>query len=194
MNGKYIFSFIVIVTIFSCKKEGNSETYIVNAIKMIEVTGNTWSNVESQFMNNTGYRYSTYSSTSGIYAEVHLPAIDDSNSIVHGSILLNIGTNNRVVFDMFNTDTIAQSVAYAMMLNYHNATVQSITGITFSVGELVENGMGSNLPVNMVLSKLISGQIADQLAITYYCIEGRFTMVLFKQQDGRFIFSYRGNM
>ena len=194
MSGKYFLSFLVIVVLFSCKKEEKNETYIVNASKMIGITGKNWSNVESQFIHKTGYQYTTASPTSGIKAEVHLPAIDDSNRVVNGAILLNIATDTRVQFGMFNSDPISQSAAYAMMLNYHNATLQSITGITSSVGELVENGMGSNPPVSIVLSKLTSGQIADQLAITYNCTQGHFTMVVFKQSDGRFIFSYRGTL
>lgn len=51
------------------------------------------------------------------------------------------------------------------------------------------------MPVDTVLSKLKNGQTADQLAISYQ-ISGRgtiYTIVVFKQNDGRYQFSYRGN-
>ena len=123
---------------------------------------------------------------------MHLLALDDSNRVVNGNILMNIALDNRVQFTKFDTDPIDKSAAYAMMLNYYNNTLQSITGITYSNGEVIENGQGGNVPVSVVLSKLTSGQLADQLAITYNCTQGQFTMVVFKQTDGRFVFSYRG--
>jgi hypothetical protein len=52
---------------------------------------------------------------------------------------------------MFNTEPIAKSRAYAMMLNYYNASVQSINGIIFSIGEIIENGVGGNVPVSVVV-------------------------------------------
>jgi hypothetical protein len=192
MIGRYFLSFLTMVIVLSCNKEKQDGTYIVNAGKMIELSGYNWSNEASQLNRKTGYRYTAAPANSGIKAEVHLPALDDSNRAVNGTVLLNIANDNRVQFVMFNTDPIAQSAAYAMMLNYNNASLQSITGITSSIGEVVENGAGGNPPVSVVLSKLTNGQVADQLAITYYCAQGHFTMVIFKQSDGRFIFSYRG--
>lgn len=192
MIRKYFLSFLTIVTLLSCNKEKQEGTYIVNASKMIGITRNNWSNVEPQLNNRTGYQYTTAPANSGIKAEVHLPALDDSNRVVNGTLLLNIAIDNRVQFAMFTTDPIVQSAAYAMMLNYYNTTLQSITGITYSIGGVIENGMGGNVPVSVVLSKLTNGQVADQLSISYNCTQGQFTMVIFKQNDGRFIFSYRG--
>ncbi len=190
MSGRYLLSFLTLVGVLSCSKEENV-TYYVNAHKMIELAGNNWNNVESQLSHRNGYKYTTAPPNSGIKAAVGLKAVDDSNRAVNGAILLNIANDNRVQFAMFNTDPIAQSLAYAMMLNYNNASLQSFSGITSSVGELQENGMGSNPAVSVVLSKLTSGQIAETLGITYNCTQGHFTMVVFKQSDGRFIFSYR---
>lgn len=193
MISKYVVSFLTIVTILSCNKEKQGSTYIVNASKIIGLTRNNWSNAEPQLKNKRGYRYSALPANSGIKAEVHLPALDDSNRVVNGAMLLNIALDNRVQFTMFNTDPIEQSAAYAMMLNYYRGSLQSMTGITSSIGELIENGVGGNVPVSVVLSKLINGQGADQIGIIYKCTQGEFAMVLFKQSDGRFIFSYRGN-
>ena len=193
MIGKYFLTSLTIITILSCNKEKQESTYIVNASKMIGLTGNNWSNVEPELNNKTGYKYRVAPANSGIKAAVDLLAIDDSNRVVRGSVLLNIAIDNRVQFTMFNSDTIGQPAAYAMMLNYYNGTLHSITGITFSIGELIENGVGGNVPVNVILSKLTNGQVADQLGITYNCAQGQFTMVIFKQSDGRFIFSYRGS-
>ena len=193
MISKYFVSFLTIVTILSCNKEKQAGTYIVNAGRIIGLTRNNWSNVEQQLTTKSGYRYSALPVNSGIKAEVHLPALDDSNRVVNGAMLLNIALDNRVQFTMFNTDPIVQTAAYALMLNYYHGSLQSMTGITSSIGEVIENGVGGNVPVSVVLSKLMSGQVADQLAITYYCTQGQFTMVLFKQSDGRFIFSYRGS-
>ena len=193
MIGKYFLTSLTIITILSCNKEKQEDTYIVNASKMIGLTGNNWSNIEPELNNKTGYKYTVAPANSGIKAAVDLLAIDDSNRVVSGSIILNIALDNRVQFTMFNTDTITKSAAYAMMLNYYNGTLHSITGIISSIGEVIENGMGGNVPVNVVLSKLINGQLADQLSITYNSAQGQFTMVIFKQSDGRFIFSYRGS-
>lgn len=192
MIGRYLLIFIAFVAVLSCNREKQDGIYIVNAGKMIDMAGNNWSNFKAQMHLKTGYEYTASLPSTGIKAEVHLPAVDDSNRVVSGTILLNIANDNRIQFTMFNTDPLPQSVAYAMMLNYNDGSLQSITGITFSIGELIENGAGGNPPVSTVLSKLINGQIADQLAITYNCAQGRFTMVIFKQSDGRFIFSYRG--
>jgi hypothetical protein len=192
MINRYLLSFIAFFAVLSCTKEKQRGTYIVNAARMIALTGNNWNNVESQLSLHTGYRYSIAPANSGIKAIVDLPALDDSTRTVSGKLLLNIATDNRVQFASFSTDPIAQPVAYEMMLSYNNASLQSISGITSSMGELVENGAGGNPPVATVLSKLISGQIVEKLAISYQCTQGRFTMVIFRQNDGRFIFSYRG--
>ncbi len=193
MIRKYFLSFIAFVALFSCSKDKHDDTYIVNAPKMIGLAGNNWSNVESQLRTKRGYAYSLAPASSGIKAEVHLPALDDSNRNVYGTLLLNIARDDRVQFAMFTTDPVSQLSAYAMMLNYHSRTLQSITGITSSIGGLVESGAGSNPPVSTVLTKLTSGQIADQLSIGYDSPQGSFSMVVFKQNDGRFIFSYRGS-
>lgn len=191
----HLLSFLTVVTLFSCKSEkpADGDTYIVNAGKMIGITRNNYTNVEPQLINKTGYRYTTSPAGIPIKAEVHLPALDDSNRVVPGDILLNIALDNKVQIAMFTTDAIAKQAAYAMMLNYHRATLQLISGITSSTGEVIENGVGGNVQVSVVLSKLTTGQLADQLAISYDCAQGSFTMVIFKQPDGRFIFSYRGS-
>ena len=193
MIRKHVLNFLALLTILSCNKENkDGGTYIVNASKVIGMARNNWSNVEPQLINKTGYQYTSSPPNTGIKAEVHLLALDDSNRVVNGNILMNIALDNRVQFTKFDTDPIDKSAAYAMMLNYYNNTLQSITGITYSNGEVIENGQGGNVPVSVVLSKLTSGQLADQLAITYNCTQGQFTMVVFKQTDGRFVFSYRG--
>ena len=111
---------------------------------------------------------------------------------VNGAILLNVTLDNKISFVAFNTDTLTQTIAYAMMLNYNNVSLQKLTGISFSIGQVVENGIGGNTTANVVLSKLNNGQEADQLGITYTSDQGEFTMVIFRQRDGRYIFSYRG--
>jgi len=193
MTGRYLLGLLALVAVLSCSKEKN-DSYYVNASKMIGLTGNNWNNMESQLRDKNGYKYTTATPNSGIKAVVDLKAVDDSNRAVNGAILLNIANDNRVQFAMFNTDPITQSVAYAMMLNYNNASLQSISGITSSVGEVQENGMGSNPAVSVVLSKLTSGQIAETLGITYDCAQGHFTIVVFKQSDGHFIFSCRSTL
>ena len=75
MIGKYFLSFLTIVTILSCNKEKQDGTYIVNASKMIGLTGNNWSNVEPQLNNKTGYQYTTALANSGIKAVVNLAGL-----------------------------------------------------------------------------------------------------------------------
>lgn len=195
MTRPHLLALLTLLLLFSCKSEkpAENDTYIVNAGKMIGINRNNYTNVEPQLINKAGYRYTTAAAGIPIKAEVHLPALDDSNRVVPGNILLNIALDNRVQFAMFTTDAITQQAAYAMMLNYHRATLQLISGITFSIGEVIESGVGGNVQVSVVLSKLTTGQLADQLAITYNCAGGEFSMAIFKQPDGRFIFSYRGS-
>jgi hypothetical protein len=193
MIRKYFLSFLFLVALFSCSKDKQANTYIVNAGKIIWITGNNWMNVESQLRTKVGYSYILAPASSGIKAEVHLPALDDSNRNVNGTFLLNTSHDNRVQVAMLTTDPVSQPVAYAMIMNYHGETLRSITGITSARGGLIENAAGSNPPVSTVLSKLTSGQIADQLSLTYDCAQGSFTMVIFKRNDGSFIFSYRGS-
>ena len=125
--------------------------------------------------------------------EVHLLDIDDSNKAVSGTILLNVAPDNRISYAAFDTAPLTKTVAYAMMLNYNNESLQTLTGISSSIGEVVENRSGGNTTVGVVLSKLNSGQEADQLGITYNSARGRFTTVVFRQNDGRYILSYRGS-
>jgi hypothetical protein len=192
MVGKNLPCVIVLVALLSCNKEEQKGTYIVNAEKMIALTGNNWNHIEAQLHFYDGYQYNLAPANSGIKAIADLPALDDSIRIVNGNLLLNISLSNTVRFASFSTVPIDQPVAYAMMLSYHHASLQFITGITSSIGEVVENGAGGNPPVATVLSKLINGQTADQLAITYHCTQGKITMVIFRQNDGRYVFSYRG--
>src|SRR6186997_3585021 len=97
MIRNYFLGFLTIVTLLSCnKEEQEGGTYIVNANKMIGLTRNNWNNVEPQLNNKTGYQYTPSPASTGIKAEVHLPALDDSNRVVNGNILLNIALDNRV--------------------------------------------------------------------------------------------------
>src|SRR5262245_53923913 len=132
MISRPFLSFIAFIAVLSCNKGKQNDTYVVNAGKMIGLTGNNWSNVESELHGKTGYEYSLAPASSGIKAEAHLLGVDDSNRTVNGTILLNIATDNRVQFAMFTTDPVSQPAAYAMMLNYNNGSLQSMTGITSS--------------------------------------------------------------
>lgn len=195
MSYKYLFIVLATAAIFSCSKDGQSNRgiYLVSASKMIGIKSNSWSNVEPQLKSKTGYQYtkSPDNLSSVIKAEVHLPAIDDSNRAVNGAVLLNVAPDDRIFHASFDTEPLAKTVAYAMMLNYNKETLQTLTNVTFSIGQIQENGRGSNDKVDVVLTKLNSGQEADQLGITYRGAQGEFTMVVFRQTDGRYIFSYR---
>jgi len=196
MMYKYLLLFLSVAALFSCTKNADSDNgrYIVSARKMIGLTGINWSQAELLLRNKRGYRYtkSPDNLSNVIIAAVDVMAIDDSNRSVTGTILINVGPTNVINFISFATDTIPQAAAYAMMLNYNNESLQTLTGISSSIGEIVENGNGSNPPVSTVLSKLDSGQTVDQLAITYYLGLRTFTMVAFRQNDGRYVFGYRG--
>lgn len=195
MRYKYLFIVLATAAIFSCSKDGESKRglYIVSASKMIGIKSNSWSYVEPLLKNKTGYRYSKSPDNLNavIKAEVHLPAIDDSNRTANGSILLNIAPDDRIFHASFTTVPLSKTAAYAMMLNYNKESLKTLTGISFSIGEIVENGWGGNDRVEVILSKLASGQEADQLAITYRSGQAEYTMVIFRQNDGRYIFSYR---
>jgi hypothetical protein len=108
-----------------------------------------------------------------------------------GTILLNVAPDDRISYAAFETEPVTKTVAYAMMLNYNNESLKTLTGISSSIGQVVENGMGGNPAVSVVLSKLQSGQEASQLGITYRTAGGSFTMLVYRQNDGRYIFSYR---
>jgi hypothetical protein len=191
----FFFLVLVAVAALSCKKAADNEggTYIVSARSMISIASNDWSATEPQLSTKTGYRYtkSPANLSNVIKAEVHLPAVDDSNRAAKGSILLNIAPDNRISYADFNTEPIPKTAAYSMMLNYNNETLQTISGITSSIGGFVENGNGGNTTISAVLSKLSNGQEADQLDVTYNASQGKYTMAVFRQNDGRYIFSYR---
>lgn len=120
---------LVIVAALSCDKDGADGDYIVSAKKMISITSTDWSSSEPQLRNITGYKYtkSPDNLSAIIKAEVALPAVDDSNRSVKGSVLLNIAPDNHVFFAGFNTDPVAKSVAYAMLLQYNNETLRTVT-------------------------------------------------------------------
>jgi len=195
MIWKFFLIFLAAAVVTSCSKDGrNGNTYLVSASKMIGLTGNNWNKAELQLRHSKDYEYtkSPDNISTIIKAEVSLSAVDDSNRNAKGSILLNIAPDNIVSYAAFDTDPISQAAAYAMMLDYDHETLQSVTGISSSLGEITENNMGGNTAVSVVLSKLNSGQTADKLAISYTSVPGSFTMVIFRQSDGRYIFSYRG--
>ena len=57
MIRKHVLNFLALLTILSCNKENkDGGTYIVNAIKVIGMARNNWSNVEPQLINKTGYQ------------------------------------------------------------------------------------------------------------------------------------------
>ena len=101
--------------------------------------------------------------------------------------------DNHVFHASFDAEPLEKTAAYAMMLNYNNETLKTLTSISSSIGGYVENGIGGNTTVSAILSKISNGQDADQLAVTYYSSQGNYTMVVFRQSDGKYIFSYRGN-
>lgn len=192
---KYLLIVLAIVTVFSCNKDADDkqDTYLVSARKMIDLKSNNWSHAEPLLKNKNGYQYtkSAENLSAVLKATVALPAIDDSNRAVNGSILLNLAPDDRIFHASFTTEPIARTAAYAMMFNYNNESLQILTGISSSFGQIVENGNGRNDKADVVLSKLSSGQEADQLGITYRTGQGDFTMIIFRQTDGRYIFSYR---
>jgi hypothetical protein len=190
------FSLLVLVAVvaLSCKKDAG-DTYVVSARKMIAITSNGWSASEPQLSGKRGYQYTKAADnlSTVIKAEVSLPAVDDSNRTAKGSILLNIAPDNRIFYAAFDAEPLVKTAAYAMLLNYNSETLQTLQGITSSIGGYVENGNGGNTTVAAVLSKVSNGQEADQLAVTYNSGQGNYTMVVFRQNDGRYLFSYRGN-
>jgi hypothetical protein len=189
--------FFLVLVALSCQKHGDKEgdTYLISARKMIAITSNDWSASEPQLRSKTGYQYTNAADnlSNMIKAEVHLPAVDDSNRTARGSILLNIAPDNRISYAAFDTEPLVKTAAYAMLLNYNNETLQTLSGISSSIRGYVENESGGNTTVNAVLSKVSNGQEADQLAVTYNSSQGKYTMVVFRQNDGRYLFSYRGN-
>jgi hypothetical protein len=110
---------------------------------------------------------------------------------VKGRVLLNIGLDNRIFHASFNADSLPKAEAYAMMFNYNSESLKTLTRITDSIGGIQENNIGWNDKVSVVLAKLDSGIEADQLAITYRTNQSEFTMVVFRQNYGRYVFSYR---
>lgn len=194
MINKRLFALIMVAGV-ACSKDAVHNTFMVSAKKMISITSTDWSLTERELRGKTGYRYtkSPDNLSSIIKAEVGLPSIDDSNRAVKGSILLNIAPDNHVFYAAFDTDPLVKTVAYAMLLNYNNETLQGLTGISSSIGEFSQNGSGGNTTATAVLSKIIGSEEADQLGVTYNSAQGKFAMIVFRQNDGRYIFSYRGN-
>ena len=194
MINKRLFALIMVAGV-ACSKDAVHNTFMVSAKKMISITSTDWSLTERELRGKTGYRYtkSPENLSSIIKAEVGLPSIDDSNRAVKGSILLNIAPDNHVFYAAFDTDPLVKTVAYAMLLNYNNETLQGLTGISSSIGEFSQNGSGGNTTATAVLSKIIGSEEADQLGVTYNSAQGKFAMIVFRQNDGRYIFSYRGN-
>ena len=196
MTKPFLFLLLIAVLALSCSKNGDeANTYIVSAPKMIAVTSNDWSASEPQLRGKTGYKYTKAPEGLSIMikAAVGLVAVDDSNRTVAGSILINIDPDNRISYAAFDTGPLAKADAYAMLLNYNNKTLQTVSGISFSIGDYSENGMGANTSVTAVLDKASNAHEAEHLAVIYNTDQGRFSMVVFQQSDGRYTFSYRGN-
>ena len=82
-----------------------------------------------------------------------------------------------------------------MMLNYHSESLKILTGITNALAAYTDNNMATNSTVADILEKLRNRQAVDQLSISYKTLPRgtTFSMVLFKQNDGLYVFEYRGN-
>jgi hypothetical protein len=193
MNYKYSLIVLVAAVVVSCTKDGanNSNTFLVSASKMIAIKGHAWDEVEPQLKKKKGYRYikAPDSRSNDYKAVVDLPAIDDSNRSVKGRVLLNIGLDNRIFHASLNADSLPKAEAYAMMFNYNSESLKTLSRITDSIGGIQENNIGWNDKVSVVLAKLDNRIEADQLAITYRTNQSEFTMVVFRQNDGRYVFS-----
>jgi hypothetical protein len=195
MTGKNFLILSLAIIIFSCTKNEGSEsnTYLVSADKMITIATTNWPVTEPQLKSKRGYQNTRITDSRAAYLKVivQLPAVDDSNRAVKGRILLNITPDDRISHAAFDTEPLARTVAYAMMLNYHNETLNTLTGITGLTGQVVDAGRGSNPTADVVISKLTSGQEADQLAISYRLARGVSTIACLRQTDGRYLVSYR---
>lgn len=199
MMYRYFLTLLAVIAISSCGKKSDSDgsygNYYVSAKAIIDITNNGWGYAEPRLKNKIGYDYLKSPENLGslIKAEVHLPAIDDSNRVVKGEVLLNIAPDNRIFHASFDSEPVSKSEAYAMLLNYNNKSLQILTGITYSTGGYIQNGGGGNTTVADVLSKVTNNQEADQLSVTYHSAQGRYTAVVFSKNNGRYTFSFRGN-
>lgn len=198
MFKKYFYVLFVVSTVFSCKKEevSQKEQYIVSASKMIGLTGIDWNNAEPELKSKWGYKYvaAQPNATNLVKAEIRLPTIDDSSKIEQGNLYFNVTPDNVISFARYYTDPIPQAAAYGMMLNYHGVSLKILTGITHTTASYEENNTGANSTVAGILEKLRDGQTKDRLAISYKTLPrgSTFSMLLFKQNDGNFVFEFRG--
>lgn len=196
---KYAFLLISAVSVLGCKKDSatNKEKYIVSASKMIGLTGKNWDDAAPDLNQKFGYQYVAASpgASNLVKAEVNLPAIDDSSKIEEGNLYINVTPDNLATFTAYRTKPIPQSAAYAMMLNYNNESLRILTGITYSWASYTEDNTGWNAPVDTVLSKLRSSKTEDRFSIGYKTLPRgtSFSLLLDKQADGQYIFSFTGN-
>ena len=92
----------------------------------------------------------------------------------------------------FDTEAVPKETAYAMMLQYNKEALQTLTPLTYTIGGFVQNNMGGNTNVDVIVSKLTNLEEANQLSITYKAGRRKMTIVVFRQNDGLYIFSCRG--
>lgn len=195
MLRRYLFSLFVIVTAVSCgKHKAENETYIASAEKVISLANHDWAYSEPELSNKEGYQYITAPANVAAQtkATVSLPAIDDSNRTVKGEVNIEIAPSNFLAYTVFVTDPLPKSVAFAMMLNYHHEALANLADITSTLGGLVQNNWGGNLPVDSVLARIYSNaDDCSQLNIIYFTTHGRFSANLFRQNDGSYRFDFR---
>ena len=191
---RFCFILFAATLLFSCRKGAtvNRQLCTVSANKMIDLGSKDWTYGEAELSNMFGYQYKAASPSIPIKATVKLIAVDDSNRTVTGSILLNVALDNTVSHAAFDTEAVPKETAYAMMLQYNKEALQTLTPLTSSIGGFVQNNMGGNTNVDVIVSKLTNLEEANQLSITYNSGRRKMTIVVFRQNDGLYIFSCRG--
>lgn len=196
MIRKFFILLLLSSAILSCKKNVDKDTYIASAAAIIKISTNEWSGTEAELKNKQGYQYTKLPDNPGGYviATATLPAIDDSNRAVQGSVLLNIAPGNEVSSVVFETKPLAKKEAYAMILNYNHSSRQILPVIHSELGIYLVNGNERYDTVEEIVTMLENGLELEGFSIMYFSNPWFYYMEVTRQNDGLYKFRYTAEL
>ena len=153
----FLLSFVLLLTISSCKKDDANSYLIISPEKVTSYAGKNWSSIENEFKNKTGYKYSVLN-TGNIYAAISLPAKDPHAPSLNFNLILNVDQHDRIsIIALNNTDSLDSKTRTQLFLYYYDHALSNMTDVNFTWA-IDDYDHQQNKPISDVVDKLRSFQ------------------------------------
>lgn len=151
----FLVSFVLLLVISSCKKNDDNNYLIITPEKVTAYAGKSWSSIENELKNKTGYQY-TVLDHDNIYAAISLPAKDPQAPALNFKLLFNVDQQDRIsIIAVNNTDSLDSKTSNNLFLYYYDHALSNITNVNFTWA-IDSYDHQENKPVDYVLDKLRS--------------------------------------